>query len=287
MTRTKRLIVNADDFGLSTGTNQAIISCHQAGSVSSTTALVNMPAVEQVGELVRCHPRLGVGLHFNLTCGQPVARATAVSSLVGSDRFFLGRGVAEMMAVTGAYKAAHIRLELEAQWQRLLHLGVSPTHIDSHQHLHVFPMVFDVVAGFCREQQIPVRIPRPWRPALGVSFRRRLRRGMLSWMLRRNLNRWQDKILCNAGFASIFDLQLEPAAITWEHYRLILQCLHESPLELMVHPAMVDDEHRLQTRISEVSARDYAILRSPAFSREVAALGYELVNYSTFQDAQA
>ncbi|MDT8441716.1 MAG: ChbG/HpnK family deacetylase [Desulfuromonadales bacterium] len=280
MMRGKKLIINADDFGLSPGTNQAILASYKAGAVSSTTLMVNMPAVAEAALLAHDHPKLGVGLHFNLTCGRPVAERTEVSSLIGPDETFLPRGAAEKAAVAGRFKPQHLRRELEAQWQRLLDLGVVPTHIDSHQHIHVFPPIFDVVAAFCRQYDIPLRIPWVWRPSVGLPLKRRLRSWMLSWMLRRNTNRWQGQLRCNAAFASIFDLQIAVSEIRLENYLDILKVEHPEPLELMVHPAIVDAGHLQLTGISETSNADYRILANEPFAAALDRLGYQLVSYA-------
>src|SRR5207237_814650 len=81
MTIKRRLIVNADDFGLSDGVNRAISEAHAAGTVSSASLLVNAPGFADAVRRARAAPALGVGLHFNLTMGAPVSPATAVPSL--------------------------------------------------------------------------------------------------------------------------------------------------------------------------------------------------------------
>ena len=67
------LIVNADDFGLTPGINRAIIEAHTRGIVTSATLMANMPAFYEAVQLAKVHPALGIGLHFNITQGRPVA----------------------------------------------------------------------------------------------------------------------------------------------------------------------------------------------------------------------
>lgn len=78
----KQLIINADDFGLTSGVNQAVMDCSQQGSVSSATLMVNTAASEEAASLARSNPNLGLGLHFNLTLGRPVSTPVKVPSLV-------------------------------------------------------------------------------------------------------------------------------------------------------------------------------------------------------------
>ena len=88
----RRLIVNADDFGLAGSVSTGIIDVYQSGQLSSTTLMVNMPGTEEAVDLAERHPGLGVGLHFNLTEGRPLTDAL---SLVDSDGAYLLRGLIE------------------------------------------------------------------------------------------------------------------------------------------------------------------------------------------------
>ena len=158
-------------------------------------------------------------------------------------------------------------------------LGLTLTHIDSHQHVHLLPGVFDVVAKFCVQQGLPLRIPWVWPHATGSSFKRRLRQWMLKKLIRRNMTRWSGALNVNQGLASVFDLGLLPTEISIEAYRQILQQNTTSPLELMVHPALVDDVHREMTDISAVSEREYALLANCSLGQMASDLGYEVTHF--------
>src|SRR5512141_57922 len=84
----KRLIVNADDFGLTTGVNRAIIECHQRGIVTSATLMANSAAFEDAVALAKQNPRLSVGCHVTLMDGEPLLPASKVSSLLRDGREF-------------------------------------------------------------------------------------------------------------------------------------------------------------------------------------------------------
>src|SRR5438067_10426812 len=81
MTDAPRLVINADDFGLSAGVNRGILEAHAAGTVSSTSLLVNAPGFADAVRGARSAPGLGVGLHLNLTAGSPVPSPGAVATL--------------------------------------------------------------------------------------------------------------------------------------------------------------------------------------------------------------
>src|SRR5688500_10676933 len=82
------LIINADDFGLCSSVNQAIIDCYKAGNLTSTTFMVNMPGTSEAAELAKVNPGLGIGLHFCLTEGKPL---TVASTLIDKNGNFLTR----------------------------------------------------------------------------------------------------------------------------------------------------------------------------------------------------
>lgn len=277
----KTLIVNADDFGLAPAVNQGILDAHLAGSVTSTTLMVNMPAAAEAAAIAKAHPALGVGLHFNLTLGQPLAGAAAVPSLVGPDGQFHARGALAARLLTGRVRREHVVRELQAQHQAFLALGIRPTHVDSHQHVHGFPAVFDAVAALCEAQGIPTRMP--WLLKLGdsrPSAGRAARQWLLGRMLRRNVRRWQGRVSWNAGMGSLFDLGAMPAQPTLADYRRVLEAAGEGVFELMVHPVPDAEAVRGLTRIGHVSAAEWQVLSRPGLEALAAELGFRLANFS-------
>lgn len=110
----RRAIVNADDFGASTGTNRGIVEGHTRGVVTSTSMMVTGAAVEEAVELSRAHPRLAIGLHWDV----------------------IGEGEDEREFDLDDHDA--VRAEFAEQLQRFHELmGRPPTHIDSHRHTHL------------------------------------------------------------------------------------------------------------------------------------------------------
>ena len=281
MTDLKRIIINADDFGLSAGTNEAIIACHRAGSVTSTTLMVNMEGAEEAAALATANPGLGVGLHFTLTLGPSVCAPEEVASLVDGGGRFRGRGQVEKRAITGRIKPEEIGRELQAQMSRMQGFGLLPTHIDSHQHVHLLPGIFPVVAAFCAEHDLPLRIPWVWPHGANLTIKKRLRRWLLQRLISHHMARWRGVIRANQGLASVFDFGLQPEEISLDVYRRILQQNRATPLELMVHTARVDDGHRELTRISAVSAREYAVLSASSLGEMAAELGYQTTHFGT------
>lgn len=145
------LIINADDFGLTQGVNDAVFELAALGSLSSTTVMVNMPFAGQAGKLAWLE-NFSVGLHFNLTEGRPIAPSHRVASLLDEEGAFYPNAVFRKRLSAGLIKDGEMSLELEAQFERLAELlGAQPSHIDSHQNIHKAPGVARVLMWFGRE----------------------------------------------------------------------------------------------------------------------------------------
>jgi hopanoid biosynthesis associated protein HpnK len=138
-----RLIVNADDFGLTAGVNRAIVELHHAGVLTSTTLMARASATGEAIELARATPSLGVGCHVVLVDGQPVLPPQQIPTLV--DRrtgcFPPKLGTLLMRLFTGRIRSAEIEAEAAAQIALLQSRGLRLTHIDTHKHTHMFPAV--------------------------------------------------------------------------------------------------------------------------------------------------
>lgn len=276
---TMYLIVNADDFGLTSGVNKGILDCHRAGSVSSASLMVNTSAVLEAVEIARAYPALGVGLHFNLTLGRPLNSTAAVRSLVGTDGCFFTRSRCEQRLMLGLLAREDIEREFHAQVERFRSSGMRMTHIDSHQHVHLFPQVFDILADYCRVNDVPLRVPWRWKGTRS-GLRRRIRSHLLEILLHRNFHKWKGSVKTNAGFGSIFDLVETAGSIERASYLELLSKPQGSPFEIMVHPARVDEELRCLTRITEFSDREHEILTGFSLGQEAELRGFQLVPYS-------
>ncbi|MEM9255723.1 MAG: ChbG/HpnK family deacetylase [Pseudomonadota bacterium] len=276
----RRLIVNADDFGLTQGINSAIQLAFESGSVTSTTLMVNASASAEAIGIAKRHPTLGTGLHFNLTLGAPISKVDAVASLVNRDGYFVDRKALALRLLRRAIDPRHILSELKAQHRVMLEHGLTPSHIDSHQHVHALPLLFDVLAEYCSERRIPIRVP--WvldLPDTHSGLGRRVRRFALRWQMQRHYRLWGGRLVCNDGLGSIFDLNPNKSRYTDEDYRRILSAAPAGAFELMVHPAR--DVQTLQglTSISEVSAKEFEYLSTERLRVLAKDLGFVLNTY--------
>jgi len=160
-----RLIVNADDFGLCEAINRGVIEVFERGIVTSVSLLPTGEAFEDAIAIARSKPELDLGIHLALTQTAPVCPPDQISSLVDRGgrfpndwRAFLGR------YLRGHLHKNHIEAELRAQIERALSTGLSFSHINSHQHVHVFPRVLPIVTRLAHEYDIgAIRRPRQGR----------------------------------------------------------------------------------------------------------------------------
>jgi chitin disaccharide deacetylase len=129
---TRKLIVNADDFGASPGINRGIIECHCQGILTSASLMVTGAAAEEAVELSHLNPELAVGLHWDV---------------VGEDERDFDPGDEDA-----------VRRELETQVERFMKLmGRPPTHVDSHRHIHLDGRVRELFAGLVAPLGVPLR----------------------------------------------------------------------------------------------------------------------------------
>ena len=147
---TRRLIVNADDYGLTRGVSEGILAAHRHGIVTSTTVLVTGDIEPDLVARAR-DSGLGLGVHFNLTLGAPITKSRSLVD--GSGRF-----VRDPRRAAAVAEADDVRAEIEAQLDRFEKLFKrAPTHFDSHHHVGLYTPVRDVVLDVARERRLPVR----------------------------------------------------------------------------------------------------------------------------------
>lgn len=151
----RKLIVNADDFGMSEEVNQAIVLAHRVGLVSSASAMVNGLAIDDLRGLRERQPRLGVGLHLSITEGRPIS--TDLPTLTRDDGSFWG--AFELLHRHDQVDRAELERELRAQLQRFVEFyGALPDHLDVHQYsLAFFPTGLSLYLQLAREHSLPVR----------------------------------------------------------------------------------------------------------------------------------
>ena len=157
----RRLIVNADDFGLHAAVNRGILAAHTEGIVSSASLMAGGAAFDDAVRIARHCPQLGVGVHLTLVGARPVLPVAEVSSLLDESGAFYGSYPLFIKRfLRGKIRLAEVERELAAQIDRVRMAGIQPSHLDSHQHLHVVPGISAIVLDLARRFAIPaIRIP--------------------------------------------------------------------------------------------------------------------------------
>ena len=149
------LVINADDLGLAPGVNRGIFDAYAAGTVTSASMMVTTPAFEEAAERVqRDATQLGVGLHLNLVVGAPLSNVPSLVDPETGQFHHLDAFVRH--AIAGQIDSAEVRRECEAQLEALVAAGITPTHVDSHRHVHAMPGILPVVAAVAHAAAIPV-----------------------------------------------------------------------------------------------------------------------------------
>lgn len=161
-----RLIVNADDFGLTPGVNRAIAELHQLGVLTSATLMARAAATDEAIDIARSTPKLGVGCHVVLVDGTPVS--SDLKTLAPSGAFFPTLGDFLKRLLTGRIDQAEIEAEACAQIQSLQSRGVHLDHIDTHKHTHMFPRVLRPVLRAARSCEIR-NVRNPFEPVWSTA----------------------------------------------------------------------------------------------------------------------
>ncbi|WP_405156676.1 carbohydrate deacetylase [Paenibacillus sp. FSL K6-0108] len=248
----KQVIINADDFGLSPGVNQGIIQAYQAGGITSTSMMVNMPGFDHALSLAKSLPDLGIGLHFNLTYGRPVSDPAFVPSLVKPDGSF------HQCQCGFIRDVADIAKELDAQWNVLVQAPLSPTHLDSHQLLHQNdPIIFQIMAEKAVRENIPLR-------------RSQVRHASPDMPP----PRMTDTILLDT-YGDHEGLQ---------RLLLYLYTLQDGITEIVCHPGYVDDALREISNWLDIREHELAVFVNPDVPRTLQALGIVPINYRAVVD---
>ena len=156
-----KLLVNADDFGLSEKTNEGIEYAHRNGILTSASLMANGAAFEHAVAICRQVPSLDVGIHLTLVEERPLLAALAVPSLVDAKgRFPRHATVFTKQYFLGRLSLTEIRAELEAQIRKVLKHGIHISHLDSHQHVHMLPQILKIAVSLAKEYDIPfIRFP--------------------------------------------------------------------------------------------------------------------------------
>ncbi|GAC1703289.1 MAG: chitin disaccharide deacetylase [Candidatus Acidiferrum sp.] len=287
----KSLIVNADDLGWTEGVNQGIAQAHRLGIVTSTSILANGPAFASGVQFARSAPRLGVGVHLNLSNGAPVAPARMVPSLLRVQGEFNGGPESLLLRIArSSLKALEVEREWDAQIHKIREAGIIPTHLDGHKHVHMLPKLFQIALRLAKRHGIgAIRVAHEsssLRSALSRGKKNRksdvMRQGVQARGLKL-LARDARELANRAGIATTdyFCGIAQTGHLTAKGLGHLLKNLPEGTTELMCHPGYADHDLKASsTRLQESRRLELEILTDPAIRNIVASQGIRLVDYA-------
>ncbi len=282
----RRLIINADDFGLTAGVNRAIVACHNAATVSSATLMANSQAFDDAVLLAKANPRLGIGCHTMLIDGEPL---TAAASLLGEVPGRFRTKISDFARAAWAKRFApdEIAAEALAQMRKIQSAGVALTHFDTHKHTHMFPSVLAPLLRAAKEAGVRA-VRNPFAPVKALAWAHLLRRPKL-WVRYSEVNvlrRFAEQFHCEVKAAGLkttngtFGVVIT-GALDQELFTALIDALPEGTWEFVCHPGYNDaDLDGVNTRLRASREQELAVLTSPAASALLKSRGIERITFA-------
>jgi hopanoid biosynthesis associated protein HpnK len=285
LTPVRRLIVNADDFGLTSGVNRAIVEGNRTGIVTSATLMANAQAFAEAVDLAKAQPGLKTGCHVVLIDGVPLVEDLP-SLTNGSQRFRSSLKKFASAAVRGQISPQQIQCEVEAQIRKIQANGITLTHVDSHKHTHMFPQVLRPVlraAKACGIRAIrnPFEPLRSWprtmvfcTPALWLRSAGVMAFQMFASEFRRALN--EEGMVSTDGTVGIAVTGL----LDQQKLLRILEAIPDGTWELVSHPGYTDADLRAagtqltKSREVELSALTSAATKNALLHHQIQLISY-------------
>jgi chitin disaccharide deacetylase len=292
----RRLIVNADDFGMTTGINRAIVEGCEQGIVTSATLMANSKsfhdAVACAHELTIRKPRFSVGCHVVLLDGEPVLRLECVSTLLqppqceDDARFQTSLKGFASAALRNKLNPEQIQAEAEAQIDYIQSAGIAVSHFDTHKHAHMFPQVLRPLLRAAKARGVRA-VRNPFGRIFPLPFNRILRNPKL-WMRLAEMNVMRTFAAKFRGEVHAHGLRtpdgsvgvLVTGVVNQDYFSSIAENLPEGTWEFVCHPGYNDAElDRVRTRLRKSREEELHVLTSADTKSELQRRGIELISY--------
>jgi len=286
----KRLIVCADDFGLTRGVNNGIVDCYKNGILRSASLLANGPELDHAVELSREHPELDLGIHLSLNDFAPVCPEIMRDLLDGRGFFFSSylRVIKKISLIPGLGR--RIQGEFRCQIEKILEKGVAPSHINSHKHLHLYPPLWKIVNGLASEYGIPyIRYPVERIENLSCLLKhkgnRRSGRKLLFFVAfflfftllhRYGTSRSKKGVKSPDYFCGLYATGFLSEAVVSD----LIKSMRPGLTELMCHPGYLDDDlKQIPTRLLHSRENEIAALCSARVKQAVKDCKVEVTSF--------
>lgn len=282
--RRRLMIINGDDFGFSSGVNQAIIKAHEQGVLTSTSLMVTGEAAKEAVDFAHNYPNLGVGLHLVLVCGKAALPPSEIPRLVDSNGNFFSNSFKAGLHYQFSQEARReLRLEIRAQLEKFRQTGLKLSHVDGHLHLHSHPVVLGILAELAEEFDIKViRLP-----SEELRFTLKLDRSNLPtkflWsFVFSSLRNYGEQLLKSKGIKfsdRVYGL-LQSGSMNEEYLQGLIPQIQADLVEIYSHPAIIIPGESLN-RPAGAGEAELAACLSDSVRELLEANNFELTNYNT------
>lgn len=278
----RRLIVNADDFGISEEVNEAIIRAHREGVLTSTSLMVAGKAAEQAVRLAKENPRLAVGIHLVAVMGRSVLPQSEIPTLVDREQNFSNNPTAAgLKYFFSPPSRREIRREIAAQFAKFQETGLRLSHVDGHLHLHVHPVIFnEALRQASKYGARRMRVPQEERSvALGYDSTHRAQKTFFTIQFG-GLARYMKRKLAAAGFTvpeRVYG-NLQSGQMSESYFLYTLDHLRAATSEIYFHPAVYPPDRTLDADEQQCQL-EFETLISPRVRERMAQAGIQLTNY--------
>jgi predicted glycoside hydrolase/deacetylase ChbG (UPF0249 family) len=258
----KRLIINADDYGLCESVSRGILDCYTKGMVSDFSFLINPDTFDDSLRMLREKQIDHCGVHLNIVMGKPLTGK--INSLTDPDGWFNPTRTQFFRALAGRLKSEDVYEEFKCQFETLQKAGLRITHLDTHQNVHLIPQVYKAVLRIRNDYggRLPIRIP-----SEGIDLKHRYKISNLQRILVFNI---LSMFIRNGSGSSIsvkaiggdFFHNPTPFRVLQNIIPRIVKSSH-SAFECAVHPGYYSDEIRKYDPYAEPRETELAQLIAP------------------------
>jgi hopanoid biosynthesis associated protein HpnK len=283
MPTTKQLIITSDDFGLSKGVNTAVEKGWRDGILTCASIMPGGAAFSEAVKIAARNPGLQVGLHLTLLQGKSVLPHAQIPGLVNETGEFSDNPVATGMRYffdKGIYK--QLKLEIEAQIQRVIDNGIPLSHIDGHLNIHLHPTVFAFLTELMPHYGITSFRLSSERLTHNLRFDQQRRAGKtLERVIFGALSGHARPFLKRLGIRYAGEVKgvLNSGRMTEEYVLQILDGLNEGLTEMYFHPGVLPDSEISRRMPDYRHEEELAAITSPRIKEKLKKLNIEVVNY--------
>ena len=282
----RRLVINADDFGFTSGVNRAILEAQTRGIVTSATLMACGPAFAEAVELAKTAPALSVGCHVVLIDGEPILGPETIPTLTAGNKFRDGLKSFAARALTGRIDRDQIAVEATAQIQKIQAAGIDVSHVDTHKHAHLFPQILKPLLRAAKACGVRA-IRNPFGPRFPLRSGELLKRPNL-WtryaevrVLHRFAAKFRETVDREGFITPDGTLGIEvTGSLDEKLFQALAASIPDGTWEFVCHPGYNDQDLRVaSTRLKESREMELRVLTLPAARQLLAKEGITLVSY--------